>query len=45
MANMAQKEWPEWAAKRVKGNRIIALVLVALVVLYVALFVVRYVVR
>ena len=42
---MAQKEWPEWAAKRAKGNRIIALVLVALVVLYVALFVVRYVLR
>ena len=42
---MAQKEWPEWAAKRAKGNRIIALVLVGLVVFYVVLFVVRYVLR
>ncbi len=45
MANMAGKEWPEWAAKRAKGNRLIAFALVALVVLYVALFVARYVMR
>ena len=43
--NMAGKEWPEWAQKRVRNNRIIGLVLAALVLFYVVLFVVRYVVR
>ncbi len=42
---MAVRRYPEWAAKRARGNRIIALVLFGLVVLYVVLFVVRYVVR
>ena len=40
-----RKEVPDWVAKRARGNRIIALVLLGLVVLYVALFVARYVVR
>jgi hypothetical protein len=42
---MAVRQYPEWAAKRARGNRIIALVLFGLVALYVVLFVVRYVVR
>ena len=42
---MAKRELPEWAAKRARGNRIIGLVLLALVVLYVVLFVARYVMR
>ena len=42
---MAVRPYPEWAAKRAKGNRIIALVLFGLVALYVVLFVVRYVAR
>jgi hypothetical protein len=45
MSDMAKRELPEWAAKRARGNRIIGLVLLALVVLYVVLFVTRYVVR
>lgn len=42
---MAARRYPEWAAKRARGNRIIALVLFGLVALYVVLFVVRYVAR
>ncbi|MEO8133557.1 MAG: hypothetical protein ABI831_06255 [Betaproteobacteria bacterium] len=42
---MTRKDYPEWAAKRARGNRIIGLVLLGLVLLYVVLFVVRYVVR
>jgi len=42
---MAGREMPEWAAKRAKGNRIIGLILLALVVLYVVMFVVRYVAK
>jgi hypothetical protein len=42
---MAVRRYPEWAAKRARGNRIIALVLFGLVALYVVLFVVRYVAR
>ena len=42
---MAGKHVPEWAAKRAKVNRIIGLVLFALVVVYVGLFVTRYVIR
>ena len=42
---MAVRRYPEWAAKRVRGNRIIALVLVGLIAFYVVLFVTRYVVR
>jgi len=45
MSDMTKRELPEWAAKRARGNRIIGLVLVGLVVLYVVLFVARYVVR
>ena len=40
-----QRQWPEWAERRRKGNRIIAIALVGLVALYVVLFVVRYVAR
>ena len=40
-----RKQVPDWVAKRARGNRIIGLVLLGLVVLYVALFVARYVVR
>ena len=40
-----RKDVPDRVAKRARGNRIIALVLLGLVVLYVALFVARYVVR
>jgi len=42
---MSGKHYPEWAAKRARGNRIIALVLVGLVVLYLALFFFRYVAK
>lgn len=42
---MTARRYPEWAAKRARGNRIIAMVLFGLVALYVVLFVVRYVVR
>ena len=42
---MTERQWPEWAEKRRKGNRIIAIALVGLVALYVVLFVVRYVAR
>ena len=42
---MTNPRYPEWAAKRARGNRIIALVLFGLVALYVVLFVVRYVAR
>jgi hypothetical protein len=42
---MANREMPEWAAKRHKGNRIIAMVLFGLVALYVVMFVVRFVAR
>ena len=42
---MARKHLPEWAAKRARGNRIIGLVLFGLVLLYVLLFVTKYVVR
>ena len=37
---MAGRQVPEWAAKRARGNRVIALVLFGLVALYVTLFVV-----
>ena len=36
---------PEWVARRRKGNRIIGLVLLALVLVYVGLFVARYVLK
>jgi len=39
------RQYPEWAAKRARGNRMIALALFGLVALYVVLFVVRYVAR
>ncbi|MEO5765815.1 MAG: hypothetical protein ABIR52_10940 [Casimicrobiaceae bacterium] len=42
---MSDRHLPEWAAKRAKGNRIIALILFALVLLYVVMFVAKYVVR
>ena len=42
---MAVGRYPEWAAKRVRGNRIIGLLLFGLVALNVALFIVRYIVR
>ena len=42
---MADKHDPDWAAKRARGNRIIGLVLFALVLVYVGLFVARYVLR
>jgi hypothetical protein len=42
---MTGRQLPEWVAKRAKGNRIIGLVLFGLVVVYVVLFVVRYVIR
>ena len=42
---MSQRQMPEWAAKRQRGNRIIAVVLFGLVALYVVMFVVRYVAR
>ena len=42
---MAGKRLPEWAAKRARGNRVIGLLLFGLVLLYLLLFVVRYVVR
>jgi len=45
MSDMAKRDLPEWAQKRARGNRIIALVLLGLVVLYVVLFVTRYVIR
>ena len=37
--------WPEWAKKRKSGNRMIAIALFGLVVLYVVMFVVRFVAR
>jgi hypothetical protein len=40
-----KRQQPEWVARRAKGNRIIGLILLALVVLYVGLFVARYVIR
>ena len=42
---MSGRHYPEWAARRARGNRIIALVLFGLVALYLVLFVVRYVAR
>ena len=42
---MSDRHVPEWAAKRAKGNRIIGLILLGLVILYVVLFVARYVIR
>jgi hypothetical protein len=36
---------PDWVARRRKGNRIIGLVLFALVIVYVGLFVARYVIK
>jgi len=42
---MSDRNLPEWAAKRTKGNRIIGLILLGLVLMYVGLFVVKYVVR
>jgi hypothetical protein len=42
---MAVRQHPEWAAKRVRGNRIIGILLFGLVAFYVVLFVVRYVAR
>ena len=45
MKAMAQKPQPEWVAKRARTNRIIGLVLFGLVLLYLVLFVVRYVMR
>jgi len=42
---MGQRHLPEWAAKRAKGNRIIGLILFGLVLLYVVMFVAKYVVR
>ena len=44
MADPSNRE-PDWVAKRRPGNRIIALVLVGLVLLYIVLFVARYVIR
>jgi hypothetical protein len=41
---MADKD-PDWVAQRRKGNRIIALILFGLVLVYVLLFVARYVIR
>jgi hypothetical protein len=40
-----RKQVPDWVAKRARGNRIIGLVLLGLVVLYIVLFVARYVIR
>jgi len=40
---MPVRRYPEWAAKRARGNRIIALVLFGLVALSVVLFIIRYV--
>lgn len=37
---MAGRQVPEWAAKRTRGNRVIAIVLFGLVAFYVTLFVV-----
>ena len=42
---MADRHYPEWAAKRARGNRMIGLALFGLVALFVVLFVVRYVAR
>ena len=42
---MSDRHLPEWAAKRAKGNRIIGLILLGLVLVYVGLFVAKYVVR
>ena len=42
---MAERQWPDWAQKRRKGNRIIGIVLVGLVAFYVVMFIVRYVAR
>ena len=42
---MSDRQVPEWVAKRAKGNRIIGLILLGLVILYVVLFVARYVMR
>ena len=42
---MAGRQVPEWAAKRARGNRVIALVLFGLVALYVTLFVVTNVLK
>jgi hypothetical protein len=42
---VTEQQYPEWAAKRARGNRIIGLVLFGLVALFVFLFVVRYVMR
>jgi hypothetical protein len=45
MGEMADRRDPDWVARRRKGNRIIGLVLLALVVVYIGLFVARYVIR
>ena len=46
MTSMADKKQPpDWVAGRRKGNRIIALILFGLVLLYILLFVARYVIR
>jgi hypothetical protein len=42
---VTEQQYPEWAAKRTRGNRIIGLVLFGLVLLLIFLFVVRFVVR
>ena len=42
---MAVRPYPEWAAKRARGNRMIGLALFGLVALVVVLFVIRYVAR
>ena len=42
---IANKQWPEWARKRVRNNRIIGLALAGLVIFYVVLFVAKYVAR
>jgi hypothetical protein len=45
MTSMTDKRQPDWVAKRAKGNRIIGLILLGLVLVYVGLFVARYVIR
>ena len=42
---MADRRYPEWAAKRARGNRLIGLALFGLVALVFVLFFVRYVAR
>jgi hypothetical protein len=42
---VTKQQYPDWAAKRARGNRVIGLVLFGLVALFVFLFVVQYVVR